>query len=211
MNQNILSKLCIGVAVLLSAIAAFAKDHKPLPFSADYTLTKGGQEIVTGKLHMAWPKFRMEAKEMQYGLTDFVIIDYVTQKAIAGNPQYQTYMEISLDQQNQTTKSDPPIGPNFDASNPCAHTNWSCKKLEPQTIAGRRCDVWEIVSDKLGSLTTWIDTKLNFPIKTKNADGYILEYTNIEEGQPDPALFQVPAGYKKSEAPPESTSGTLKP
>ena len=208
MSQNFLSKLCIGVVVLLSVIGAFAQDHKPLPFSADSKLTKTGrQEIMIGKLYMAWPKVRLDTKDVQSGFTTFVIIDYVAQKAISGVPQYQTYMELSLDHQNQTMKSNLPIGPNVDASKPCAHTNWSCKKLEPQTIAGRSCEVWEIVSDKLGSITTWIDTKLNFPIKTKGADGYILEYTNIQEGQPAPALFQVPPGYKKSAAPSESTPG----
>jgi len=209
-SQNILGKLCIGVVVLLSAIGTFAQDHKPLPFSADSKLTKtDGQEITTGKLYIAWPKVRMDMKDARYGFTSSVIIDYVKQEAIVLLPQYQTYMEISLDQQNQTTQSDPPIGPTFDASNPCAgHDSWNCKKLEPQTIAGRSCEVWEIISDKLGSVTTWIDTKLNFPIKTKNADGYILEYTNIQEGQqPAPTLFQVPPGYKKSAAHSESTPG----
>lgn len=209
MSKNILGKLCIGVVVLLSAIGAFAQDHKPLPFSADSKLTKtGGQEITTGKLYIAWPKVRMDMKDARYGFTSSVIIDYVKQEAIVLLPQYRTYSEINLDQQNQTMKSNLPIGPNVDASKPCAHTNWSCKKLEPQTIAGRSCEVWEIVSDKLGSVTTWIDTKLNFPIKTKSADGYILEYTNIQEGQqPAPTLFQVPPGYKKSAAHSESTPG----
>lgn len=50
--------------VLLSAIGAFAKDHKPLPFSADSKLTKtGSQEIMSRKLYMAWLKVRMDAKD----------------------------------------------------------------------------------------------------------------------------------------------------
>jgi hypothetical protein len=205
MNQNILSKLCIGFLVLLSAIGAFAKDHKPLPFSADSKLTKtGGQEILRVKLYMAWPKIRQDVND---GVTASVIIDYAAQKAITLNQQYQTYMEISLDQQNQTAKSNPPIGPTFDADKPCAgHENWSCKKVAHQTIAGRRCDVWEIVSDEMGPITTWIDTKLGFPIKTKSADGYILEYTNIHEGQQPRSLFEVPHGYRKVEAPAKTSS-----
>jgi hypothetical protein len=206
MNQNIFSKLCIGLLVLLSALGAFAQDHKPLPFSADSTLTKTGQEIMTGKLYMAWPKVRLDTKDVQSGFTAFVIIDYVAQKAISGVPQYQTYMELSLNQQNQTAKSTLPIGPNFDASQPCAHTKWSCKKLEPQAIAGRSCDVWEIVTDEHGTLTVWMDTKLSFPIKTKSADGYIQEYTNIHEGQPPPSLFEGPHGYRKAEAPAKTSS-----
>ena len=85
---------------------------------------------------------------------------------------------------------------------PCAgHDNWSCKKLGPETIAGRQCDVWEIVTDKNGTITAWMDPKLNFPIKSKTADGYIMEYTNIQEGQQAaPSLFQVPPGYQKAEA-----------
>ena len=209
MNHNISSKLCIGIVVLLSAVGALAQDHKPLPFSADSKLTKtDGKEISTGKLYMAWPKFRQDLTDVQSGFKVSAIVDYATQKTIALNPQAQTYMEISLDQQNQMTKSNLPIGPAFDAFKPCAgHNNWNCKKLEPQTIAGRRCDVWEIVSDVMAPITTWIDTKLGFPIKTKSADGYILEYINIREGQPAPALFQVPQGYKKVAAPYRSNTG----
>lgn len=209
MNQNVLRKLCIGVVVLLSAFGAFAKDHKPQPFLADSTLTRaGGEEVSHGKLYMAWPKVRMDMKDVQTGFTAFLIIDYVAQTAITLSPQYQTYMEIRLDQKGQAAKSGFPLRPNFDASNPCAHTSWRCKKLAPERIAGRSCVVWEIVSDEYGSITTWIDTKLNFPIKTKNADGYLLEYTNIQEGgQPAPGLFQIPPGYKKSATPSESTPG----
>lgn len=206
MKQNILSKLCIGIVVLLSAIGAFTQDHKPLSFSADSKLTKGGQEIMTGKLYMAWPKFRLDIKDVQSGFTAFAIIDYAAQKAISGVPRFQTYTDINLDQQNQTAESNPPIGHYFDASKPCAHTNWSCKKLGRQTIAGRQCDVWEIISDKMAPITTWIDTKLSFPIQTKSADGYILEYTNIHEGQQPRSLFEVPHGYRKVEAPTKTSS-----
>lgn len=157
---------------------------------------------MTGKLYMAWPKFRLDIKDVQSGFTAFAIINYAAQKAISGVPRFQTYTDINLDQQNQATKSDPPIGPAFDAFKPCAgHDNWSCKKLGHQTIAGRRCDIWEIISDKMAPITTWIDTKLGFPIKTKSADGYILEYTNIHKGQQPRSLFEVPHGYRKAEAP----------
>ncbi len=168
---------------------------------------------MVGKIYMAWPKFRVDANDVQHGSIVIAIIDHVARTAIALSPQYHTYTEIILDQQNEATKSDSPIGPDFDGTRPCAgHDTWKCKKLGTEAIAGRKCDVWEIVTDvkwpiPVGTLTAWIDPKLNFPIKAKTADGYIMEYTNIQEGrQPAPNLFQVPPGYTKSAVRSKSTS-----
>jgi hypothetical protein len=199
--------LCI---VILSTLTWAADGQNPQPFSADYKLTSPtGEKVMVGKIYVAWPKLRVDAKDLQHGVTTFAIVDYSAQKAIALLPQYHTYTEVSLDQKNQTMKSAPPIGPTFDASKPCAgHDNWNCKKLAPQAIAGRQCSVWEIVTDKNGTITAWIDSKLNFPIKSKTADGFIMEYTNIQQGQqPAPSLFQIPPGYKKSAAAAKSAPG----
>jgi hypothetical protein len=201
-NRIIAGKLLLCV-LLLPAIGRAIEGQKPKPFSADYTLTlPTGKEGMVGKIYVAWPKLRVDAKDVQHGSTTFAIVDYAAQKAIALLPQSHTYIEITLDQKNQTMKSALPIGPTFDASQPCAgHDHWSCKKVRPQTIAGRQCDVWEIVTQEMGPFTLWIDRKLSFPIKSKGAGGYIMEYTNIQEGQqPAPSLFQVPPGYKKAEA-----------
>jgi hypothetical protein len=215
MRQNI-CKLWTTLIIWLSVIGAFAQDHKPQPFSADYTLTSpAGEQMMVGKIYMAWPKFRVDANDVQHGSIVIAIIDHLAQTAIALSPQHHTYTEIILDQQNEAMKSASPIGPDFDATMPCAgHDSWSCKKLGSEAFAGRQCDVWEIVTDvkwpiPVGTLTAWIDPKLNFPIKTKTSDGYIMEYTNIQEGQPAPNLFQVPSGYTKSAVRSKSTSPSL--
>jgi hypothetical protein len=201
-NRIIAGKLLLCI-LILPAIGRATEGQKPQPFSADYKLTSpAGAEVMVGKIYMAWPKVRVDAKDVKHGFTSFTIVDYVAQKAISLLPQSHTYTEITLDKHNQTMQSAPPIGPTFDASKPCAgHDSWSCKKLGPQTIAGRQCDVWDIVMDKNGTVTAWIDPKLNFPIKSKTADGYVLEYTNIQEGQQAaPTLFEVPPGYHRAEA-----------
>jgi len=207
-NSSSLRTLLVCFLAVFPGLNELSGNRAPETFSADFTLTSpAGEELVLGKIYVAWPKLRMDANDVQHGVTASAIVDYLAQKAIALLPQYRTYVETSIDQQKASAKSLPPVGPGFDASNPCAgHDNWSCKKTATQTIAGRQCDVWEIVSDKTAPMTAWIDTKLNFPIKTKLSDGYILEYTNIQEGQqPAPTLFQVPPGYKKSTEQPGPT------
>lgn len=60
---------------------------------------------------------------------------------------------------------------------------------------GRTCDYWEVTHQ--GEVTNvWIDQKIHFPIKTVAKDSTIT-LTNVKEGEPDPSLFQIPAGYQK--------------
>jgi outer membrane lipoprotein-sorting protein len=196
-NRVLIGKLVL--AVLLSAAGAFAQEQKPQPFSSDFKITSpSGQEIMTGRVYFAWPKLRQDVKDVQHGVTAYTIVDYSNGTAIAMLPRSHSYMETHLDQQNRKEQTAPPIQANFNPKDPCAgHEGWNCKKSGAEKVGGRTCDVWEI-SNQNGRSTEWIDSKLNFPIKYKNADGYVLEYTNIQENQqPAPSLFEVPQGYQK--------------
>ena len=85
----------------------------------------------------------------------------------------------------------------FDPANPCANQpDITCKKIGVETLSDRTCDHWEI-TDKNGKVTNvWVDEKLHFPIKMASTDSTIL-LTNIKEGEPDAALFQIPSDFKK--------------
>ncbi len=91
----------------------------------------------------------------------------------------------------------PSIKPFQDPSNPCAHEEgMTCKKVGVENINGRTCDHWEI-TDKNGKVSNvWIDQKLHFPIKTVGEDS-TWELSNIQEGEPNASLFQIPSGYTK--------------
>ena len=85
-------------------------------------------------------------------------------------------------------------------SDPCAgNQDVTCKKVGTETVNGRSCDKWEATKKDGQKDTFWIDQKLRFPIKTQTGN-VTTEFTNIKEGAPDPALFKVPAGYRKLDA-----------
>jgi hypothetical protein len=89
------------------------------------------------------------------------------------------------------------IKPLADPSNPCANQEGvTCKKLGVEQVNDRTCDHWQI-TDKKGKVSNvWIDQKLHFPIKSVSEDS-TRELSNIEEGEPDASLFQIPPGYTK--------------
>ena len=54
------------------------------------------------------------------------------------------------------------------------------------------------VTDKNGKVSTaWVDQKLLVPIKSVSSEGATLELTNVKEGAPPAATFELPAGYTK--------------
>jgi len=64
----------------------------------------------------------------------------------------------------------------------------------PKYKAARRVNY---LIDKNGKVVNvWIDPKLHFPVKAVTQDATIL-LTNIQEGQPDASLFQIPPDFHK--------------
>jgi hypothetical protein len=139
-----------------------------------------------------------------------VILDYDKNSLIAILPQFHTYTETSIDPNNSPEGS--MGGPAFLSADPCVrHADWKCTKTGIDNLDGRKCDVWDVMTNDSDHDTLWVDQKLKFPVKYKRADGMSLEYTNIQEGrQPAFSLFQVPRGYRKLESKAESKPQTKK-
>jgi hypothetical protein len=195
--------LSISIAFLLVAIFSAAQDAKPKTFSADFGLTSPKNEkLMTGRYYFAPPHVRIDMHDVQHNVSAIAIIDYEKNVILAILPQWHSYTEEPFDLKSQGPDGSM-AGPDFVAANPCAgHPNWKCKKTGIDTLEGRKCDVWEIMTnDPDADGTEWIDQELSFPIKYRRADGMSIEYTNIQAGQqPSPSLFQVPPGFLK-EAP----------
>jgi hypothetical protein len=81
----------------------------------------------------------------------------------------------------------------------------SRKVVGSETIDGHPTTKYEVtvkMEDKTMTSYQWWATDINFPIKTAAVDGsWSMEYREIKiGGQPD-SLFELPAGYKKTEMP----------
>lgn len=70
-----------------------------------------------------------------------------------------------------------------------------------ETVSGISAAKYRVTYESQGqrnSIFQWIDERRHFPVKTAAIDGsWSSEFRNIKTGPQDPALFEVPAGYKK--------------
>ncbi len=202
MKQRLSATLATCALVLWSA-AALAQ--MPQPFSADLSTTaSNGNVNLKGKFFMSLPKMRVDFSDMglrqggPFGGKMSMIVDGDSKMAYMLMPEAQMYMEFPADAKSPMMQRMPNVRDY--KSDPCAgRQDVSCKKVGTETVNGRSCDKWE-TTDKAGKKETfWIDQKLRFPIKSQTAVE-TTEFTNIKEGAQDPALFKVPAGYRKFDA-----------
>jgi hypothetical protein len=65
-----------------------------------------------------------------------------------------------------------------------------------KTVSGRKTEVWSCKGAADGpDQMVWWDPELKAEIR-KSRGGLVVELRNIEIGQPDPALFELPAGMR---------------
>jgi outer membrane lipoprotein-sorting protein len=200
MNQRMHVRLAVCAVIVLAVSSARAWQVTPQPFSADMTTTVAKGEQATGKFYFSPPKSRIDMSARGHDV--IMISDSKSQTGLILMPQQHMYMETHAGQNSPMAPRSPKIDTNFDPSNPCAaRPDVTCKKVATETVNGRSCDKWEFTDKKGATTTSWIDQKLHFPVKTVNADGSSVEFSNIKEGAPDAALFEVPAGYRKMDIP----------
>lgn len=194
MKQGVRIGFAVSVVVLTVSLARAWQ--MPQPFSADMSTTVAKGEKATGKFYFSPPKTRIDMNSR--GRDVIMITDSKTQINHILMPQQHMYMEMRAGQNSPMAPRLPKVDTAIDPSNPCsARPDVTCKKVGTETVNGRVCDKWEMTEKKTGTATTWIDQKLHFPLKTVNADGATVEFSNIKEGAPDASLFLVPAGYQK--------------
>lgn len=203
MKQRLSGTFAIGILFLLSS---FALAQMPQPFSADMSTTSSNGNVnMKGKFFMALPKMRVDMSDTgqhqggPFGGKMSMIMDGDSKMAYMLMPEAQMYMEFPADAKSPMMQRMPNLKDLN--SDPCAgRQDVTCKKIGTETVNGRSCDKWEVTEKNGNKETFWIDQKLHFPIKSQTANGMTTEFTNIKEGAQDPALFKVPAGYRKFDA-----------
>jgi len=198
------ARLFLGLLMLFTVSSAFAQ--APQPFSADMSTTSAnGNANIKGKFFLSLPRMRVDITDTgqqrqagPFGGKMTMLMDAEAKMAYMLMPEQQMYMEFPMTENNPMLQRMPKLQDL--KSDPCAgRQEVTCKKVGTETVNGRSCDKWEATKKDGQKDTFWIDQKLRFPIKTQTGN-VTTEFTNIKEGAPDPALFKVPAGYRKFEA-----------
>ncbi len=194
-----LAALLFSTALLLIS-SATAQMPRP-QFSADLSMksVERGEKDMTGKMYNGNMKTRMDMNssghEMEY------ITDLTAKKVYIIMPEQHMYMEHDINQPAGGPGGRSPKVEPFDPKHPCDQDHYTCNKVGTEMMNGRMCDKWEFKPIDKGnekdSHTSWVDTKLGFPIRTVYGNGFEFNLTNIKEGPQPDSLFVIPEGLQK--------------
>jgi len=186
-----------AAAFLMLVVAALAVAQTSPEFSADMQMKTKGEEAFNGKIYFAGGKIRTdmntEGQEMRH------ITDVNAQRAYTIMVGQNMYMEHDLKQPNPMAARGPrtPELRKLDLNNPCAGTEYSCKRVGAESVNGRSTVKWDFSLKGKHEMFMWVDQKIPMAIRTLLADGSQIDLLNLKEGRQDPTLFQIPSGYQK--------------
>jgi hypothetical protein len=187
--------ICFGF-VLSSACAAFAQAD----FSADIVNLSATTNTFHTKVFSTKDKLRFQGEDKSGRTNSIMIVNLETRTSIVLIPQQKEYAESKRPQI-------PGQGVTFfqakDVEDACG--DWrdvaltekgKCKKVGHEAANGRDVVKYEVTPGQGIAGAMWIDVKLHFPVKWKNAveSG---ELRNIKEEAQPAELFTIPSGYAK--------------
>jgi outer membrane lipoprotein-sorting protein len=180
--------VALGGAFIFSGVAAAAE------FSADSITTYGGH-VSKGKVYLKGNNMRHE--NTAAGQTAIVILRADKKVTWLLQPAQKTYMEM------RATKMKGAYSPGWEKEVEKLAVR---KSLGTEMMNGQLCDkAFYTYRDKtMGTMTLWVSKRLKFPVKMvgKSSRGSMtMEHKNIKETKLANSLFEVPAGYKKTEMP----------
>jgi len=199
--------LYVLIPFLLFGVLAIAQVPQFSPFSADIQITStnpNAPQNASGKIFVGNNHMRLNLNSG--GHETAIITDFATRTVDILMIEPKMYIEHKVGAMSRLGFGGNPseeLKP-FDPQNPCANQpDITCKKIGVETVNGRTCDHWEITGKDGKVSNVWVDEKLHFPIKMTSPDSTIV-MSNIKEGQPDAALFQIPSDFHKM-----NVSGTI--
>jgi len=158
-------------------------------FSADM-VTTNGDVTQTSKFYSEKPYYRMDMEEG--GQQMFVVVNTKTNITQAFMPSQKMYMEMKSDD-IQSASND--VFQSLEEQK----KKYETKMVGKETVNGYDCEIYEVMADGSIVTTYWQSAEIEYPIKVVTGENQdmIMELKNIEKGDIDDALFQVPAGYTK--------------
>lgn len=168
--------------VFISVILLCAGAACAMNFSADM-VSQAPQGSMTAKLYVSGQKSRVE---MPGGIS---ISRMDKRVAWVLMPQQGVYIEQPIDTRTAMSTQDKVEGEIERAAE------------GRETVNGMATTKYRVTFETDGrreSVFQWIDDANHFPVKTAAIDGsWSSEFRNIKTGLQDPALFELPSGYKK--------------
>jgi hypothetical protein len=148
----------------------------------------------TNKFYSENPFYRMNIEEG--GQEGYVIVNRSEGVTKVVMPAEQMYIEMSSTGM-QSMSND--VFQSIEKQKEQYETNL----VGTETVNGYECEKYEVMIDGSVVSTFWQSPDVEYPIKVvSGADGkMVMELKNIEEGDVDDAMFQIPDGYTKMDMP----------
>jgi len=177
---------------LVVGITVAAQAQAPVQFSGEIVVRDLDGGTGTGKLYIGATKQRMEFTA--FGEVRPTIVDPPNDTQQTISPRQRNFMEMPRGESGGPVRI-PRLGL-VDPNNPCASGEMSeCRPLGAEMVNGQATRKWEYTNTDGERVTSWVATRLRFPVKTTADTGATIDIRNVVEG-PQPAnLFAVPTGF----------------
>ena len=181
----------VSATAVIAGLAAAAQ-AQTVQFSGEIVVRDIDGGTGTGKLYVGAAKQRMEFTA--FGEVRPTIIDPPNDTQHTISPRQRNYMEMPLGESGGPVRI-PRLGP-VDPNNPCASGEISeCRPLGMETVNGQATRKWEYTNTDGERVTSWVSTRLRFPVKTTADTSATVDIRNVVEGPQAVNLFAVPNGF----------------
>lgn len=164
--------LLLGTAAVASAFQGFGAD----------VVSVNGNQTTHGKIIVAEDRMRLE----KGGTVTITRLDKKVVWLLI--PAQKMYMEQSFRPENIVPAPEATAG------------EAGRELLGKEAVNGRMANKYLVtvrMGGKRSSFLLWVAADAPLPLKTAAEDGaWTQEYRNVDVGEPDPALFEIPDGYK---------------
>ena len=172
----------VAMAVLLLCLVVFGGVAAAYGFSAD-VVSYYGKETMQGKIFVSKDKMRFES-------AGTVSITRMDKKLVwLLMPTEKMYMEQDLRLQNLVPTSEP------------LPDELERTLLGSETVNGYLANKYRVtirLDHQKQTYLQWLAVDSGWPVKMAAEDGkWIQEYRNLQIGDPDARMFEIPAGYQK--------------
>jgi hypothetical protein len=179
-------------SAVLVGLAVGAQAQSPVQFSGEIQVRDLDGGTGTGKLYVGAAKQRMEFTA--FGEVRPTIVDPTNDTQQTISPRQRNFMEMPRGESGGPVRI-PRLGP-VDPNNPCASGQMSeCMRLGAEMVNGQATQKWEYTNTDGEHVTSWVSTRLRFPVKTTADTGATVDIRNVVEGPQAATLFAVPTGF----------------
>jgi hypothetical protein len=194
----------LSLAAMLAALLFFGGGADAQEFAGDLVGSDTSSQTVraVGKIFVANGSARIETRELADG---YFLIPRRQRAAYFVRPAQHVFMDAK--QSSQLTQFFIPVDPD----NPCRQwramaqiagtkdgdSEWRCDRLGPESIDGRTAEKYRAIVSPDKTIYGWIDRELKIPLRVQSAAGALTEIRNLQIGQQESTLFQMPDGYRK--------------